>query len=610
MDDHNTEASELRNRRIAEAIAIDRLLSGHDLYLDDNSISWILNHIDCFVSQCQGNESIEHVFLNSNGHAFFSWNAYSFGGQNDNVWDKLGRAIGSLQGLNGLFIALPNNYYYQGSDSDSDEDEELPPEPILAWEILAWILRHVRQNVTVGIDDERRRTIEEVQLFARAICGHPTITSFYDYGMFPYESLATVFSTLTTLPALESVSFGAPEVRHADESTLANPGSLTELLRAPSLRVVDFRNFSFTPVLFQAAANALMEGTAVTKLEFSHCSFSAEESAARMASGLSRNTSVISISVVHCNRARVLFNALAAALPSNSTLQHLQLGQRRDNHDPACLSPVLLALGQNTGLKNLEVYGYDLMDESLCTAMEYGLGLNATLESLNLNNIPLLDESAALWCRTFSFLRTNKTLKSLTITLEAGATDSCVSILRSAIAGTLQENASLEILSILCCRRFKIKAEEYFVFASALQHNTKLKYLNLEDTEILRFTHDEDNQMAALLKKNYALEILPFISQGGDVAAILRLNAAGRRYLVQDGSSISKGVAVLGAVSKEMNCVFLHLLENPRLCVRSAVEATNDSTDNDGSTSPVDHIGMREHDRAQNEGKESRRRLT
>jgi hypothetical protein len=48
----------------------------------------------------------------------------------------------------------------------------------------------------------------------------------------------------------------------------------------------------------------------------------------------------------------------------------------------------------------------------------------------------------------------------------------------------------------------------------------------------------------------------------GTVKAILRLNAAGRRYLIKDGSSISKGVDVLSAVSDEIDCVFLHLLEN------------------------------------------------
>jgi hypothetical protein len=124
---------------------------------------------------------------------------------------------------------------------------------------------------------------------------------------------------------------------------------------------------------------------------------------------------------------------------------------------------------------------------------------------------------------------------------------------------------------------------------------------------------DERKQLAALLKKNYALERLPDIDRkdlAGDVGAILRLNEAGRRYLIEDGSSVSKGVKVLSAVSEEINCVFFHLSENPRLCDRSAVEAASDSTDNGESTSPVNPIEKREHSRAQTEGKESRRRLT
>jgi hypothetical protein len=137
--------------------------------------------------------------------------------------------------------------------------------------------------------------------------------------------------------------------------------------------------------------------------------------------------------------------------------------------------------------------------------------------------------------------------------------------------------------------------------------------LSLHRNGNLRLTDDEEKQMASLLKKNYSLESLPNIhlkNEAGEVGAILRLNAAGRRYLIEDGSSISKGVEVLSAVSNEINCVFLHLLENPRLCDRSAMEIESEITDKGGSTSPVNHIGKREHSRAQNVGKESRRRLT
>jgi hypothetical protein len=127
-------------------------------------------------------------------------------------------------------------------------------------------------------------------------------------------------------------------------------------------------------------------------------------------------------------------------------------------------------------------------------------------------------------------------------------------------------------------------------------------------------TDDQRKVMAALLKKNYALESLSDFHQdvlAGDVGAILRLNVAGRRYLIEDGSSISKGVEVLSAVSQEINCVFLHLLENPRLCDRSAVEIVSTSESNSSRSANPNASGggdKREQASAQ-EGNESHRRL-
>jgi hypothetical protein len=51
--------------------------------------------------------------------------------------------------------------------------------------------------------------------------------------------------------------------------------------------------------------------------------------------------------------------------------------------------------------------------------------------------------------------------------------------------------------------------------------------------------------MVSLLKKNYALERLPGVNLekwARDGSAILRLNKVGRRYLIEDESSVSKGV--------------------------------------------------------------------
>jgi hypothetical protein len=94
--------------------------------------------------------------------------------------------------------------------------------------------------------------------------------------------------------------------------------------------------------------------------------------------------------------------------------------------------------------------------------------------------------------------------------------------------------------------------------SNTIRRSRLLVYLG----ERLCLTDDEDKQMALFLTKNYALESLPDIDlddEAGDVDAILRLNEAGRRYLIEDGSSISKGVEVLSRVNNESiaySCIF------------------------------------------------------
>jgi hypothetical protein len=537
------------------------LFGGHSLNLDDNSMPWILNHIDCFDRHARLNKSIQEVHFHG----------YSGDCQGNEVLDKLGQAIGNLQSLEKLSI-LRDACDFSASD----------------FEVLRRILSHVRQKIEVDMTEIRYWDAERSRCFARAIHGHPTITSFEGGKDFPYESLDVLYSALATLPALKSIDLrlAAPD----DESDVAHPESLTELLRVPSLRYVSFDHFNFTPALCQATANTLMEGTAITKLQFKSCSFSALECAVLIANGLKRNTSVSHFKGVSL-RDQALFDVLATALPSNSTLQRLELLWLQSAYDYN-LSPFFLALGKNTGLKNLSLNGFISIDESLCTAMIDGLGMSTTLESLELSLVRLTNDNYDLWSRALSFLRTNKVLKSLTVTIDKNETESLAAAFRSDIVAALEENVSLESLRIRDYN--EIEAEDFVALITTLLHNTTLKSIGFQhDERLLRLTDDEDKQMTVLLRKNYALESLPDINQGGDVGAILRLNEAGRRYLVQDGSSVAKGVEVLASVSNEINCVFLHLLENPRLCDRNAVE-TESLEGSNGSANPANHNGKRE----------------
>jgi hypothetical protein len=603
MGDNSPETEQQSESRQKDEEYRDQYFSYAFLSLD--STSWISRHIDCFVSQSRGNRSVKEV-------CFYP---YIFTGHDNEFWDKVGQAIGNLQELKTIYISCARK-------NDDGTDVSIPD-----WGELARILSHVRQKIRITLTGLDPWAVGEMQALAMAIRGHPTITSFggcYNFPYFPYECLDSLYTALAALPALESITLTNRERRPEDEYALANSESLTELLRLPALRSVHFRHFSFTPALCQGTANALTEGTVITDIKFSECTFSAGECASILANGFSRNASVLSI-IVQCDEnVSALLDALAATLPVNSTLQDLSFTSDDDNDDDdddvyVDWSPVFSDLGKNAGLKTLKVDGPYSMDQSLCTAMQNGIGMNETLESMELNHVPLCDDNADFWCRAFSFIRTNKALKSLTIRVKHVMEQPCSSAFRIHIATMLQDNTSLESLSIIrsWCGTDIINAEEYIVLVTMLQHNMTLRSLNLRGSFTLTtLTHDEDKQMAMLLKKNYALESLPGIdlkSEARDVGAVLRLNEAGRRYLIEDGFSVSKGVEVLSAVSNEINCIFLHLLENPTLCDRSAVETAasySDSTDTDGSTSTVNTIGKREHGRAQNEVKESRRRLT
>jgi hypothetical protein len=108
MGDRTTETLELESRR-HELSALGLLLGEQDLYLDDDAVSLILNHIDYFISLCRVNKSVEHVFLCRNA---------SVGDQDEDVWDKVGEAIGNLQALKALQISLPREYYVEEEDGD------------------------------------------------------------------------------------------------------------------------------------------------------------------------------------------------------------------------------------------------------------------------------------------------------------------------------------------------------------------------------------------------------------------------------------------------------------------------------------------------------------
>jgi hypothetical protein len=93
MEDHSTEAFELQEIGFPEEYSFHQLLVDQELYLDEDTLPSISNHIDCFVSQSRGKDSVQDLFMDP-----------PFNGHDDDVWEKVGQAVGNLQALDIDFV--------------------------------------------------------------------------------------------------------------------------------------------------------------------------------------------------------------------------------------------------------------------------------------------------------------------------------------------------------------------------------------------------------------------------------------------------------------------------------------------------------------------------
>jgi hypothetical protein len=574
--------------------SIREVLSGHTIIRleKQNDDTGIFDHVDAFVNLSRNNETVEEVYLLPFDP---DDDASASGTHRYAIWDKIAEGIGNLQELREIII--------MDATFVDDEGETRVPD----WEILACILRRVRRGIQVCMCDDAQLLWNTAVLpvFGEAIRGQAMITGFSTGDGFPFHCLDILCSVLLTLPTLENVIFDHIPGEGPEEGQSLE--SMVKLLQSSTLRKVEFESIVFTNTLCQAVAKSLKERSEITDLHFHSCSFPGGGSAV-IASALKTNTTLKRLSFED-GADKAFYDVLAAALLSNSTLQDLSFDGSVSN---SWLSPVFLALQVNNGLKKLTIHGIDLIDEKLSTAMRLGLGKNSTLESLELSIIKLGDNDTCLRREAFSFLRTNTALKTLDMIFEHDVTESHATAIRMEALTMLHENESLETLSMVSDARF----EDYLVLVAAIQPNTTLKSLQLRQFFYADFcvNVDETKDLIPVLKKNYGLEAIPGLHHGaGDVNSILQLNRAGRRYLVQDGFSISKGVDVLSGVSNDINSVFFHLLENPRLCDRSAVESSSiGNIDNAAkSTSPGNRHsgGKREQQTPSHTGKVPRRRL-
>jgi hypothetical protein len=365
-------------------------LCGYNLTLViSNDSDRILNQVDAFVAQSQGNDTIRCVTLSP----------YDVHPGKYDLWDKVGEGVGNLQSLGVVRIYL--------NDSLGEPD----------WEVLARILPHIKSKIELRIMGGVIEGLDEMQAFSRAIQGNPAIAQFVTITAgFSFESAAALCSALTTLPNLESAVLEHRKLgRDEGVPTFKVPDNMTEFLRAPSLRVVKFRKFCFTSSLCQAIAMALKQGSSITSLNLHECSFP-EGGSEQIASALKENGTLKTLKItpfldsIH----HEFYGAMATSLQSNSTLQELSIRYLGTTSPTSvCLSSLFLALGMNKRLRKLHLSGFSSVGGSLIPALRQGLGKNSTLEILELIQSGSHVMEPAFRIAVVEALQLNKTIKTL-----------------------------------------------------------------------------------------------------------------------------------------------------------------------------------------------------
>jgi hypothetical protein len=337
-------------------------------------------------------------------------------------------------------------------------------------------------------------------------------------------------------------------------------------LLAPSLRVVEFDFFCFTNALCEAMASALSAGSNISSLRLNSCLFP-EGGSSHIAHALKENSALRTFDCFDNEIDSDFFRVLAKSLAANTALVELSF-RLSDNDSAVLMIPVFHAMGSNVAIKTLVVDNFKLADKALSAAIRCGMEHNSTLEKLFFYDVASDCEDSVSWREALSFLPANTYLKALTITVGGQLLGPPLAALCITAVALLKENTALQFLEIVS---HGIRPVDYFAVLSLLKCNYTLKTIHLScSLEFEDGDGGEAEQLVSAVKKTYGLESL-----GGwietrlpTVGAVLRLNRAGRRYLVQDAASATKGCALLSAVSDDLECLYLHLLENPSLCER------------------------------------------
>jgi hypothetical protein len=193
-----------------------------------------------------------------------------------------------------------------------------------------------------------------------------------------------------------------------------------------------------------------------------------------------------------------------------------------------------------------------------CKSLSDALASNGcSTRVLDITNCFFVDDGGRLIVEA---LTSNTTLEELTI--EGHALQDA--FFCAALDSSLPLNTSIRKL---CICGIDDAASSFTLLRNIGRHNSTITEIQLIGSEYVPFiwvTKEEEMDLITSFEQNFSLQSCT-ADNNHFLAAITRLNAAGRSYLQQDASSKSHCIDVLGEVKDHLDCIFYHLRENPIL---------------------------------------------
>jgi len=576
--------------------------------------AYIDRHHVSFTEALQGNSHVKHVTVVLFVPAHRDLGAA--GEQDFVLWKKFCKALGSLESLNALHVCRE----YNAEDHAEAFDEGLEEAFSKRLAYLCHKTTQVKELHINGCIDEffenrdfdlTQWTTPRMAVVAKEIMAHPILEdfSFVNYTFDTRATLDTLASAVCTVPNLRCFSLYTGF--NTNPVGLFSAMFVRRLMKLSTLRSLSFYGFDLEKSHVNALClqnstvenlalegcrlpgtgiDAFMHNQNLTKLDLSRILLNGDHCVC-LGYGLRYNTNLKTISMGNCFEETSVENlgVVFSALGVNDSLQVFELGYIASQQFSAeLLRSLTLGLKKNERLKTLNLQVSFLRNESgdlrdfassirdhnslsvldfswsrfTPTVLSYllsGLKDSASLRSINLDSTGLGDDNAS---DLGAMIQGNKCCERLEVMCNTFSSLSYPTILSG-----LQENETLEELILFSSG--SVNDETQVSFLEGLSRQKQLKRLVLNGLSDESGVYDE--RIIEAYRKNYSLEDFSLCPANRkylrEIATILRLNKAGRRYIVEDGlTSRIKGVAVLAAVSDDLDCVFMHLKENPSLC--------------------------------------------